>query len=196
MFQSKFVKTTNLRISYNVTVINNFLYSFCLSKWYLSIFFGKASIICNQYILWVSLRWNSIFKSFQGFIFPLSLNNWPINFNFFFFRKKEKCTGVLSTLISEWSQKTSGKIRDGRVDFEVKLSINFMKIWKNGNFERMSLLTSTFLWNLKYLPKCVSIKNSGITFQSWESSSNNLFTQEHYTFYLISYVNIFIPLFS
>ena len=90
MFQSKFVKTTNLRISYNVTVINNFLYSFCLSKWYLSIFFGKASIICNQYILWVSLRWNSIFKSFQGFIFPLSLNNWPINFNFFFFQKKRK----------------------------------------------------------------------------------------------------------
>ena len=167
------------------------MHSLCLSKWYLSIFFGKASIICNQYILWVSLRWNSIFKSFQGFIFPLSLNNWPINFKFFF-RKKEKCTGLPSTLIYEWSQKTSGKIMDARVDFEVKLYIHFIKIWKNGNFERTSLLISTFLWNLKYLPKCVSVKNSGITFQSWESSSNSLFTREHYTLFILFLKSTFL----
>ena len=45
--------------------------------------FGKASIMFSQYILWISLKWNSSFTSFQGFIFPLSLNNCPIKFNFF-----------------------------------------------------------------------------------------------------------------
>ena len=73
----------NLRISYNVVVKNN--YTFCV-PFALKIrsfqVFGKASIICNQYILWVSLRWNSIFKSFQGFIFTLSLNNWSIKSKF------------------------------------------------------------------------------------------------------------------
>ena len=43
----------------------------------------------------------------------------------------------------------------------------------------MSLLKSILLWNLKFLPKCLPIKKSGITFQSWKSSSNNLLTQEH-----------------
>ena len=79
--------------------------------------FGKATIICNQYILWVSLRWNSSFISFQGFIFPLSLNNWPIKFKFLS-EKREKCTGLLSTLIFELKQMTSSKIMDGRVDFK------------------------------------------------------------------------------
>ena len=54
--------------------------------------FGKASIICNQYILWVTLRWNSIFKSFQGFIFPLLLNNWPIKFKIFVREKMYRLT--------------------------------------------------------------------------------------------------------
>ena len=56
-------------------------YFFCIPFVFQNnIFFGKASIICNQYTLRISLRWNSIFKSFQGFIFPLLLNNWPIKF--------------------------------------------------------------------------------------------------------------------
>ena len=48
------------------------------------------------------------------------------------------------------------------------------KFWKN------VIAYMILLWNLpKFLPKCLPIKNSGITFQSWKSSSNNLFTQEH-----------------
>ena len=43
----------------------------------------------------------------------------------------------------------------------------------------MPLLISILFWNLKYVPKCLRIKNSAIIFQSWKSSSNNLFTQEH-----------------
>ena len=69
---------------------------------------------------------------------------------------------------------------DGTLDSEVRLFIHFMKIpWqKDENFERMSLLIS-ILWNLKFLPKFLLIKNSSIIFQSWKSSSNYLFTQEH-----------------
>ena len=44
--------------------------------------------------------------------------------------KKEKLTGLLSTLIfDELNQMTSGKTMDGRVGFEVKLVIHFMKIF-------------------------------------------------------------------
>ena len=49
---------------------------------------GKVSIICNQYIFWVSVRWNSIFISSQGFIFLLSLNNWSIKFKFLSEKRK------------------------------------------------------------------------------------------------------------
>ena len=44
------------------------------------------------------------------------------------FIKKEKRTGLLLTVIFELNQMISDKITDGRVDFEVKLFINFMKI--------------------------------------------------------------------
>ena len=40
-------------------------------------------------------------------------------------------------------------------------------------------LNSILLWNLEFLHKYLPIKNSGITFQSRKSSSNNRFTQEH-----------------
>ena len=52
-------------------------------------FFCKASIICNQYILWVCLRQNSIFKPFQCFTFPTSLNNWPIKSQVFVKKKRK-----------------------------------------------------------------------------------------------------------
>ena len=81
----------------------------------------------------------------------------------------------------ELNQINSGKIMDESVGFKVKLFMHFMKIsWeKDGNFERMSLLISILLWNLKLLPKCLPIKNNGISFQSWKLSSENLFTQEN-----------------
>ena len=36
-----------------------------------------------------------------------------------------------------------------------------------------------YYYELEILTKCLSIRNSGITFQSWKSSSNKLFTQNH-----------------
>ena len=44
------------------------------------------------------------------------------------FIKKEKRTGLLLTVIFELNQMTSDKIIVERVDFEVKLFIDFMKI--------------------------------------------------------------------
>ena len=86
---SKFANTTNLKISYNVVVKNNYFFAFPLSFKIISFqVFGKAWIICNQYILWVSLRWSSIFKSCRGFIFPLSSINKPIKFKFLSEKKK------------------------------------------------------------------------------------------------------------
>ena len=62
---------------------------------------------------------------------------------------------------------------DGKVDFELKLfvhfkNLSFLKIsWsKDRNFEKMPLLISILLWNVKFLPNCFPIKNSGIIFQS------------------------------
>ena len=85
----------------------------------------------------------------------------------------------------------SDKIIDERVGFEVMLFIHFMKVsWqKDGNFERMPLLVSILLQNLKFLHKCLHIKNSGITFQSWKWSSNYLFTKKH-CMLLISFLKL------
>ena len=109
--------------------------------------FGKASIICSQYILWVSLRWNSIFMFSEGFIFPVTLNNWPKNFKLLS-EKKSKCTDLLST-----------------VKFMESLGVCHCLY--------------QYYYELEILTKCLSIQNSGITFQSWKSSSDNLFTQKH-----------------
>ena len=38
----------------------------------------------------------------------------------------------------------------------------FCIIVKDGNFESKSLLIPILLWNLKFPPKCLPIKNSGI----------------------------------
>ena len=35
---------------------------------------------------------------------------------------------------------------------------------KDGNFQGMSLFMSILLWNVKFLPKCIPIKNSGVFF--------------------------------
>ena len=132
--------------------------------------FGKASMICNQYIWWVTLRWNSIFQSFQGFIFPLSLNNWLIKFKIFVRAKMYRLT--INPNI--WVKPNELREDYGwKSWFWVKLFIHFIKIsWsKDRNFERMSLLISILLWDLKFLPNCLPIKNSGIIFQSWKSSS-------------------------
>ena len=132
------------------------------------------------------------FKRFQRFIFPLSLNNWPIKVKFLA-EKKEKCTGLLPTLISELNQMTSDKIMDGRFGFEVKLSVLWKYLDKKMEIlKRMSLLISKLLWNLKFFRKCLSIKNSGIIFQSWKSSSNNLFTQEHCTLVILFLKSTFL----
>ena len=55
------------------------------------------------------------------------------------------------------------KSMDGRVGFEVKLFIHFMKTssWKDENFEVISLLLSILLWNFNFLPKCLPVKISG-----------------------------------
>ena len=125
--------------------------------------FGKASIICSQYILWVSLRWNSIFMFFQGFIFPISLNNWPKNFKLLS-EKKKKCTTVkLST-------------------------VKFMGIL------RLCHCLYQYYYELEILTKCLSIRNSGITFQSWKSSSNKLFTQNHYILVILFLKSTFLYL--
>ena len=80
----------NLRISYSVVVKITKFFAFPLSFKIISFqVFGKASIICNQYILWVCLRWNSIFKSFQGFISSLLLNNRPIKIKFLSEKKRK-----------------------------------------------------------------------------------------------------------
>ena len=61
----------------------------------------------------------------------------------------------------------SDKIIDGGVMSTVKLFTHFIKIswWKDGDFERMLLFISILLWNLEFLPICLSIKNSGINLQ-------------------------------
>ena len=55
------------------------------------------------------------------------------------------------------------KSMDGRVGFEVKLFIHFMKTssWKDENFEVILLLLSILLWNFNFLPKCLPVKISG-----------------------------------
>ena len=69
--------------------------------------------------------------------------------------------------------------------------IKTWKFWKN------ALLISILLWNLKFLPKCLPVKNSGITFQSWKSFSNNLFTREHCILVILFVKStFFIPPFS
>ena len=50
------------------------------------------------------------------------------------------------------------------------------------------------LWKLKFLSKCLPIKNSGIISQSWKSSSNNLFTQEHCIFVILFLKSTFLNL--
>ena len=45
-----------------------------------------------------------------------------------FLRKKEKYTGLLSTLICELNQMNSDKIMDGKVGFKVKLFTHITKI--------------------------------------------------------------------
>ena len=78
------------------------------------------------------------------------------------FVRKKKCTGM-STLIFDLNQMNSDKIMDGRIGFEVKLFIHFMKIssWKDENFEVISLLLSILLWNFNFWPKCLPVKISG-----------------------------------
>ena len=48
MWLSKITKFFALPLSFKIVSFHNF---------------GKASIICNQHVFWVSLRWNSIFIS-------------------------------------------------------------------------------------------------------------------------------------
>ena len=48
---------------------------------------------------WIGLRWNSIFISYQGFIFAMSLKNWPIKFKFLS-ERKQKCTDLPLTFLS------------------------------------------------------------------------------------------------
>ena len=140
------------------------------------------------------------FKALAGNHYISSiLNNWPIKFKFLSEENKEKCRDLLSILIFELNQKNSVKIMDGRDDFEVKLFIYFMKTsWlKVRHFKRMSLLRSILLWNLNFLPKCLPIRNSGITFQSGKSSSKNPFPQEHCIRIILCLKStLFIPLFS
>ena len=86
---------------------------------------------------------------------------------------EKKCTGLLTILIFELNQMNSEKIMDGKVNFEVKLFIHFKNLFilkiswsKDRNFEKMSLLISILLRNLKFLPNCLPIKNSGVISQS------------------------------
>ena len=59
----------------------------------------------------------------------------------------------------------SDKIIDERVMSYSKAIYPFS--WeKDGNFERMLFFISILLQNLKFLPICLSIKNSGINLQS------------------------------
>ena len=61
----------------------------------------------------------------------------------------------------------SDKIIDGGVMSYSKAIYPFYEVsWeKDGNFERMLFFISILLRNLKFLPICLSIKNSGINLQ-------------------------------
>ena len=98
--------------------------------------FGKASIICNQYILRVSLRWNFIFKSFRGFIFSLSSNKWPIKFKFLLEKKTHRLTVNLNIWVKPndlredhgWKSWFWSKVI---YPFDKNILIKRWKFWKN-----------------------------------------------------------------
>ena len=159
---------------------------------------GKVSIICNQYIFWVSVRWNSIFISSQGFIFLLSLNNWSIKFKFLSEKRKiYRLTVNLKIWVkpNELRQDHRWKswfcsivnypfyenilIKRWRFLKNVIAYINIIMKWR---FLKNVIAYINIIMKLKILPKSLHI-NSGIIFQLWKPFSNNLFTQEH-SFYL------------
>ena len=128
--------------------------------------FGKASIICNQYIFWVSLRWNSIFIFSQGFIFPLSLNDWLIKFKF---RKKKMHR--LTVNLDIWVKPNQLRQDHGWKSWFP--SIVIYPFYEISCFWKDVIACINIFMKFKFLPKCLPIQNSGIIFQSWKSSSNN-----------------------
>ena len=76
--------------------------------------------------------------------------------------------------------------------FYENILIKRWKFWKN-----VIVYISILLWDLRFLTKCFPIKNSGITFQSWKSFSNNLFSQEHCILVILFLMStFFVPSFS
>ena len=143
---------------------------------------GKVWIICNQYIFWVSLRWNSIFISSQGFIFLLSLNNWSIKFKLLSEKRK---IYRLTVNLNIWVKPHELRQDHGLKSWFCSI-VNYpfyehilIKRWR---FLKNVIAYINIIMKLKILPKSLHI-NSGIIFQLWKPFSNNLFTQEH-SFYL------------
>ena len=111
-----------------------------------------------------------------------------------FVRKKRKTRRVTVNL-NIWVKSNELRKYHGRkcwfcsiiiYPFYVDILIKIWNIWKK-----------ILLWNLKFLPKCLFVKNSGITFQLWKSSLNNLFTQEHCIIVILFLKStLFIPPFS
>ena len=110
-----------------------------------------------------------------------------------FIRKKK--TRRLTGNLNIWIKSNELRKYHGRKSWFC--SITIYPFYINILIKRWNIWKKILLWNLKFLPKCLCIKNSGITFQLWKSSLNNLFTQEHcITVILFLMSTLFISSFS
>ena len=64
--------------------------------------------------------------------------------------------------------------------------------WNEGNVRIFESSKSKFEWNLKFIPKVDLIKWSGISFHSWNLSSYNCLTHEHWRLPIFKFMSTYL----
>ena len=134
---------------------------------------GKACINWNHLnFIFCDKRYFFSFKNSQQQSFPSLSKSCPTKL-ILFLEKLEKMTHLLSIEIERLLlvEKKVVKI-DIYSIYKLFLDSVLEKIFKGKSFK------SKFGWNLRFLPKCISIRYKGITFEEWKVSSYNLLIQE------------------